>query len=900
MPCLLSGSMSPTAPATEENVNATSNGHPGAPPAATAASAAPAAKAPRDTQELQRAQVAVSRFARSLQVLVRAARLYQKNHPHVMESLEAVDTDLRGALDKVCPLELGVERPRLIFRGQPLADARGELKKLAEALHRRGIFTLVFLPQTHLGELGTFVQALAASPMQAGDPEEPLDWAALLEEKRINGIRVNQPLAPKKADTVLTTLVAAVLAPEGDAAASPGADPQAFPTVEEWAGLLRLLARIAAPLRREESLNPRQVMQPLRAAVAGEAKPVVQALAAAMTRNAPRDGENLEPYFCRLAESMAIEFSFEHFRAGRVPLPELRRLFQRLAREMDACGLRPTRPGGEGHRLKSGARWTNESYAERLHETFWDELPAPERTHILNGPHAWCVPISSLRPYAEQLAHSGSTRPARFVLLNFARLLESTAPEVRLAVANGLSEMRDLVPLLWPAADRGHSPDELAHVVTRALLAETAPEAAGLLAGVTDALARLAQERREYAALEKILHTLDAVRLGLLPPRPNGTNAPATSLVSTLLQRILENGRWQAMVDQTLEHRPLDPALPRILARDPERVLDALSARLTQPEGLAGLAPMARLLRAIGEPATGALVSRLFDPRTQRATAAVKLLAAARPERLVEALPKALHGWDWALQDLAVGELTRQGVPGAARAFLQVLPLAHTLVAPMMIDEIGLAEEFAAVPLLVLIAAGAQDPLKDVFIRIKAIEALGRLAAPEAADTLRAILRQRNGLTYTEPAGLRSAAEEALGLIENHPSSARVRKTKQAVAHSSLSFTRPRRYLRVPLDSPLPAKLSLERPAAREAGAAASPAAVRVTTISLGGAFVVSGPRLTVGDSCQLEIRNGLRRIAGTAVVRNVSPSGGGVEFVHMTQDDREKLRQLVTKLLRH
>jgi hypothetical protein len=35
------------------------------------------------------------------------------------------------------------------------------------------------------------------------------------------------------------------------------------------------------------------------------------------------------------------------------------------------------------------------------------------------------------------------------------------------------------------------------------------------------------------------------------------------------------------------------------------------------------------------------------------------------------------------------------------------------------------------------------------------------------------------------------------------------------------------------------------------------------------------------------------------AVVRNVTPSGGGVEFVHMNQDDREKLRRLVNRLMR-
>ena len=103
-----------------------------------------ATRTPKDTQELQRAQNAVSRFVRSLQVLLRAARLYQKNHPHVMESLEAADKDLRSALDRVAPLEIRFERGHLTFRGNALADSRGELKTLADHILRRGISTLVF------------------------------------------------------------------------------------------------------------------------------------------------------------------------------------------------------------------------------------------------------------------------------------------------------------------------------------------------------------------------------------------------------------------------------------------------------------------------------------------------------------------------------------------------------------------------------------------------------------------------------------------------------------------------------------------------------------------------------------------------------------------------------------
>jgi hypothetical protein len=53
-----------------------------------------------------------------------------------------------------------------------------------------------------------------------------------------------------------------------------------------------------------------------------------------------------------------------------------------------------------------------------------------------------------------------------------------------------------------------------------------------------------------------------------------------------------------------------------------------------------------------------------------------------------------------------------------------------------------------------------------------------------------------------------------------------------------------------------------------------------------------------VGDSIKLEVRSGLRKIHFTAVVRNIGPDGGGVEFVHMKDEDREKLRKLVQRHL--
>jgi hypothetical protein len=291
-------------------------------------------------------------------------------------------------------------------------------------------------------------------------------------------------------------------------------------------------------------------------------------------------------------------------------------------------------------------------------------------------------------------------------------------------------------------------------------------------------------------------------------------------------------------------------------------------------------------------PALNLLEARLYEARKQRVSGAIRLLGAADADRLLRGLTRALASWEWSLQDLAVSELARPANAASAQStafvFSALLADAHALVVPMMIDQIGLAQETTSVPYLMEIAAGGHETLRDQFVRIKAIEALGRMRAHEAAELLRALAEKRDGITYVEPSGLRAAAEDALAMIEDRPSSLRVRAAFEAAAQSSASYVIPRRYVRVPLESPLRAQI--------DSGQAAGMA--RVKTISLGGAYLESPKKLSIGDSIRLEVRAGLRKIHFTAVVRNIGADGNGVEFVHMKDEDREKLRKLVQRHL--
>src|SRR6202042_1142179 len=108
---------------------------------------------------------------------------------------------------------------------------------------------------------------------------------------------------------------------------------------------------------------------------------------------------------------------------------------------------------------------------------------------------------------------------------------------------------------------------------------------------------------------------------------------------------------------------------------------------------------------------------------------------------------------------------------------------------------------------------------------------------------------------------------------------------KQAAEGSSVRFERPRRYGRARPSSPLSAKLEPHA------------ASATVHVIALGGALIKTKRQLVAGETLRIEIHVGLRRIAATAVVRTAHPRGYGIEFVHMTQEDREKLRSYMSRL---
>jgi PilZ domain len=822
-----------------------------------------------------------SQALRGLHLLFRTHRLYETAHPRVLDSLDGAYDGLRTIATQLEGLEVRIERGGLVvpkLNEGHFPDPRGEFHSLASDLQRAGIHTVFFSTKFHVGELDTLSQLIKDTLLRSEQSVKLLGtggWPSKLREHRVEGIQINT-LTERKVDSVLASLIAALVAYGGNAPEETGDQPIRAPQIEEITESLRLIGRLTPPMEVARGLSAEDAAHAIHSSMQSARPDSVRTLLSAITHYSPQEGEAPQVYLKRLSQSLVLELLTTEFSDGTLAPVAIRSILNQLADELVAAG-EYRGPHSSQHFSSLSSAWANDGQREQLLERFWLELAPREKAAVLRGPDVWCVPISVIRQTLSQLVEAGTDAPrreARTILLNYARRLEHADSAARRIVAAGLGELAPLLEKLWP----NQLPEELAKLTLASLTMEQAPETSALLAAFLETLGRIAVVHADFAGFENLIISLEKL------PRD-----AAHEHMNALGHRLMANDRWMMLVDASLVNRPLDLPLPRLLQRDPDRLLDRLTLLLTEPRSAEMLAPMARLLRTIGVPVLTLLETRLFEARRQRVSAAIRLLAAADPDRLLRGLTRALASWEWNLQDLAVSELSRPANSPSAQStafiFSAILQDAHPLVVPMMIDQIGIGQETTAVPLLMEIAAGEHDTLRDQFVRIKAIEALGRLRAVEAIELLRQLAGKREGLAFAEPGGLRAAAEDALALMEEGPGSARARASYEPTAPPLGNFVVPRRYARIPLESPLRAQIG-----------GSQMTMARVKTISLGGAYVESPNRLNLGDSIQLEIRSGLRKIHFTAVVRNVGPRGNGVEFVHMKDEDREKLRKLVQK----
>jgi hypothetical protein len=218
------------------------------------------------------------------------------------------------------------------------------------------------------------------------------------------------------------------------------------------------------------------------------------------------------------------------------------------------------------------------------------------------------------------------------------------------------------------------------------------------------------------------------------------------------------------------------------------------------------------------------------------------------------------------------------------------------MIIPLALDEIGMCADTETAPKLLRIAEGEILPPGSEYLRVKAIEALGRMRALVAIGHLRRYVESRKTFGWAYPDEIRIAAAQALAKLDSEwitaflPQSGLDPKVMPLAPLDPIperDFVRHRRYRRVRLSRAVPAVITSAR------GKFTS----SISVLSLDGGLLSGDIQIPVGTEATLKIPAGLRSISMQAVVRFVRSQQAGFEMIGIGLEDRAKLRRLLVSL---
>lgn len=603
----------------------------------------------------------------------------------------------------------------------------------------------------------------------------------------------------------------------------------------------------------------------------GRAQDTLKAALAEIAAHAP-DAKPDQSTLVQLAEHLAIRFALDRYEKGDVKVNAVRQMLDRMNSEIET--LRKLLGAHEDKMSDAGI--TIETHREILDRQFWAAVPESGKRTVLLSTEAWCIPPRNVQSYVGELVEQGNVADAVSVLQNYAACADSDDTDARKKTAAGLSEMAELYgkldPRLLGAA--------LQHLGLR-LNVEQDAELQGV---VTAAFVRLSQEAassRSYAAMEQALDLL------------SGVEAQRPGTASTLRAKMGIEERVPEFVEEALRARQAAAGLTAVLKMLPQTTMEQLAARFNRCALRNDAENVANLAADLGEEGVQYLRSTLRGGAIAEAVEIVGLLCKLDARSVEVFLPARMKDFPRNSQDRILRQISASGSPGRCRILLEVLDHLDPLVMPLAIDELGVTGDRDALGRLLTIVDGDLPAGGGTYLRVKAVEALGRINAPEAITALKRIVEAKKFLGWLQPQELRIAAIQALGKLDSTwavsflPQSG-LDRDDLALAPLALKpnskFVRQRRHKRVRLTKPVLAVSTNLKEAC----------SLQIKTASLSGGVATISRHLPPGTPVQLKFQIGLRNLQATALMRDYRAQDMAFEIVDITLEERSRLRRLL------
>ena len=302
------------------------------------------------------------------------------------------------------------------------------------------------------------------------------------------------------------------------------------------------------------------------------------------------------------------------------------------------------------------------------------------------------------------------------------------------------------------------------------------------------------------------------------------------------------------------------------------------------------------MMEALGSDGIEHLRGQLVHGNPHEATDAVGLLARFDLDTLERVLPDRMKEWKRTAHDRIVRQLAASGAPQRGRLILQLFDYLDTLIRPLAVDEIGMCGEQSADTLLLRIAEGNLPKNASDYLRVKAIEALGRLRTSGAEAVLRKVAEARKTFRWAYPSELRLVAAQAMEKIDPDWVRNFIPHSGLSVAEFSIeildtdpnsSAIRQRRYPRLRLEHPMSATTTNLRENCR----------IEIPEMTLGGGVAICEQSLYPGSIVDLRLNSAQKAVKAQTIVRDANTQARAFEVVDIDLEERAKLRKLLVQL---
>ncbi len=579
-----------------------------------------------------------------------------------------------------------------------------------------------------------------------------------------------------------------------------------------------------------------------------------------------------ESVLVQLAEHLSIKFALEQFERGEVKVNAVRQMLDRMNQEIEQ--LRKILGQHEDKMAEAGI--LAESHREMMDRQFWASVPESAKREVLLSEEAWCIPPKNVQSYVSELIEHGEVAEAISILQNYARCADSEEPDARKRAATGLSEMASL----YAQADPRLLSEALRHIGLR-LSVEQDQDLQSLVSAAFVRMSQEAATKRHYPAMAQALNLLE------------GVESQRPGIAKTLRTKMGIEERVPEFVEEALRMREVAAGLTGVLKHLPQTAMEQLATRFNRCQFRSDLENVASLAHDLGEEAVQYLRSMVKGGPAADAVEMIGLLAKLDPQAAEVYLPGRLKTFPRMSQDRAIRQIASSGAHGTCRLLLGVLDHVDPLVMPLVLDEIGMTGDREALGRLLTIAEGDLPAGGAPFLRIKALEALARLHAPESVPTLRRIVEARKVFGWANPEELRIAAFLALTKLDQEWAKAFYPQSGIQAEDLRLQpldiplhskFVRQRRHTRVRLRKSVTAVSTNLKQNCR----------LEIKTASLSGGLATTNMHLAPGTQVHLKMQVGLRNVQATAMMRDYRAQDMSFEIIDIGLEERGRFRRML------